>query len=84
MCAWVLSCFSCVQLFVTPWTVACRAPLSVRFSKQQYWSGLPCPAPGDFPELGIELVPPEASALQADSLLMSHQEVQYLYGAFQY
>ena len=50
----MLSCFSCVQLFVTPWTVACRAPLWVRFSKQQYWSGLPCPAPEDLPYPGIK------------------------------
>ena len=41
--ACVLSCFSRVQFFVTPWTVACQAPLSKGFSRQEYWSGLPCP-----------------------------------------
>ena len=42
----MLSRFSCVQLFVTPWTVALQAPLSMEFSKQEYWSGLPFPDPG--------------------------------------
>ena len=52
--ACVLSCFSRVQLFATLWTVACQAPLSVRFSRQESWSGLPCPPPGDLPNPGIE------------------------------
>ena len=43
----MLSCFSNVQLFATLWTVACQAPLSMGFSRQEYWSGLPCPTPGD-------------------------------------
>ena len=43
---------SCVRLFVTPWTVACQAPLSIDFSRQDYWSGLPFPFPGDLPDLG--------------------------------
>ena len=43
-----------VQLFKTPWTVACQAPLSMEFSRQEYWSGLPCPPLGDLPNLGIE------------------------------
>ena len=46
--------FSCVQLFVTLWTVARQAPLSMGFSRQEYWSGLPCPPPGDLPDPGIE------------------------------
>ena len=45
---------SCVQLSVTPWTVACQAPLSTKFSRQEYWSKLPCPPPGDLPHPGIE------------------------------
>ena len=49
----------------TPWTVACQAPLSIEFSRQEYWSGLPFPSPGDLPHLGIKLWSP---ALQADSL----------------
>ena len=42
-----------VRLLVTPWTVACLAPLSMGFSRQEYWSGLPFPSPGDLPHLGI-------------------------------
>ena len=53
-CACVLSSFSCVRLFVTPWTVGCQAPLSMGFSRQEYWSGLPFPSPGDLPDPGIE------------------------------
>ena len=45
---YMLSCFSHVQLFVTPWTVAHQAPLSMGFSRQEYWSGLRCPPPGIF------------------------------------
>ena len=59
----VLSLFSHVQLFVTPWTVACQAPLSMGFSRQEYWSGLPCPPPGDLPDPGIEPVPSMSPAL---------------------
>ena len=68
----VLSCFSCVQLFVTLWTLAHQAPLSMRFSRQDYWSGLPCLSPGDLPDPGIGPTFPVAPALQADSLLLSH------------
>ena len=46
--------FSCVQLFVTLWTVARQAPLFMGFSRQEYWSGLPFPSPGDLPNPGIE------------------------------
>ena len=49
-------CFSRVWLFVTPWTAARQAPLSMGLSRQQYWSGLPCAAPGDLPNPGIESV----------------------------
>ena len=57
---------------VTPWTVARQAPLSVGFSRQEYWSGLPFPSPGDLPDPGIK---PRSPALQADSLpaeLLAH------------
>ena len=50
----MLSLFSRVQLFATPWTVACQAPLSVGFSRQEYWSELLCPPPGDLSNPGIE------------------------------
>ena len=52
--ACTLSSFSCVWLFVTQWTVAHQAPLSMGFSRQEYWSGLPFPPPGDLPTPGIE------------------------------
>ena len=55
---------SCPAL-ATPWTVARQAPLSMGFSRQEYWTGLPCPPPGDLPDPKI----PRSPALQADSLL---------------
>ena len=55
-CECVLSCFSCVRLFVTPWTAARQAPLSMEFSRQAYWSGLLCPPSGDLPNPGSEPV----------------------------
>ena len=58
MCVHVLSHFSCVRLFVTPWTVASQAPLSMELSRQEYWSGLPFPSPGDLPNPGIEPASP--------------------------
>ena len=54
-----------VQLFATPWTVAHQAPPSTGFSRQEYWSGLPFPSPGDVPNPGIK---PRSPALQADAL----------------
>ena len=54
-----------VRLFATPWTVANQAPQSTEFSRQEYWSGLPFPSPGDLPNPGIE---PGSPALQADAL----------------
>ena len=57
--------------FVTPWTVACQAPLSVEFSRWEHWSKLPFPSPGDLPDPGME---PMSSALQVDSLPLSHWE----------
>ena len=48
----------CVQLFATSWTIAYQVPLSMGFSRQEYWSGLPFPAPGNLPVLGIKLTSP--------------------------
>ena len=56
---------SCVRLFATPWTVAHQASLSMEISRQEYWSGLPFPSPGDLPDPEIE---PRSPALQADTL----------------
>ena len=68
----------CVTL-VTPWTVACQAPLSMGFSGQEYWSELPFPHPGDLPNAGIE---PRSPALQANSLplllTMSYERSPYI------
>ena len=63
--ACMLSRFSHVPLLATLWAVACQAPLSMGFSRQEYWSGLPCPPPGDLPNPGIE---PRSPTLQVDSL----------------
>ena len=61
--------FSHVQLFATPWTVACQASPPMGFSKQEYWSGLPFPSPGDLPDPGIE---PTFPAWQVHSLTLNH------------
>ena len=69
----IRSCFSRVQLFATPWTVALQVPLSMGFSRQEYWSGLPCPPPEDRPNPGIKPESSPSPALQVDSLPLSHQ-----------
>ena len=73
--ACMLSCSVLSQLFATPWTVAYQAPLSKGFSRQEYWSCLPFPSPGDLPDPGIE---PGSPALQADSLLSQPPEIYLL------
>ena len=57
-----------VQLFVTPWTVAHQALLSVQFFRQEYWSQLPCPSPGDLPNPGIKPMSPVSPELAAGFL----------------
>ena len=59
-----------VRLFAITWTIALQAPLSLGFSKLEYWSGLPCPPPGNLPNPGIE---PRSPTLQVDSLLSEPQ-----------
>ena len=59
---------------MTPWTVACQALLSMRFSSWEYWNGLPFSAPGYLPNPGIESLFPASSGLQADSLPLSYKE----------
>ena len=61
-------CFSRIRLIATLRTAAYQAPLSIEFSRQEYWSGLPFSPPGDLSDPGIELVSPVAPALQVDSL----------------
>ena len=69
-----LSPLSRVWFFVNPWTLAHQAPLSMGCSRQEYWSGLPFPSPGDLPDPGIE---PRSPALQADSLLSHREDLIY-------
>ena len=64
---WVKS-LSRVRLFATPWTVAYQASPSLGFSRQEYWSGLSCPPPGDLPHPGIKSSSPASSELQVDYL----------------
>ena len=71
VCVCVCVCaLSHVRLFVNPRTVAHQAPLSVRFPRQEYWSGLTFPTAGDLPDPGME---PMSPAFQSDSVLLSHQ-----------
>ena len=70
VCVWKCCLLSCIWYFVIPWTVAYQAPLSMEFSRQEYWTVLPFPSPGDLPEPGIESRSP---ALQGYILWLSHQ-----------
>ena len=65
MCVCVCVSHLVVSDSATPWTVVHQVPLPMEFSRQEYWSGLPCASPGDFPDPGIDPVSP---ALQVDSL----------------
>ena len=67
MCA-----LSSVQLFVTPWTVACQTPLSIEFFRQEYRSGLPFPTPGALPNPGIEPASLVSPVLEEDSFSLCH------------
>ena len=66
LCCALQNWFSHVPLFETLWNLAWQAPLSMDFSRQEYWNGLPWPPPGDLPDLGIK---PSSPALQVDFLL---------------
>ena len=70
LCAWLLSCFSRVRLFVTLWTAAHQTSLSMGLSRKEHWSGLPYSPPGDLPGPGTE--PASPAAQQAGYLLLSH------------
>ena len=67
---------SCVRLFVTPWTGACQVPPSMEFCREEYWSGLPFPSPGDLPDPGIK---PRSPAFQADTTIWATWEACRLY-----
>ena len=70
----VLRCvLGCFRLFMTSWTVAYHAPLSMGFFRQEYWSGLSCSPPGNLPNPGIKPTAPGFPALQVGSLLLSHR-----------
>ena len=70
VCAKLLQ--SCPTHLVTPWTVACHVSLSMEFSRQEYWTGLPFPTPGDLPDPGIKPVSLASPALAVDSLPLRH------------
>ena len=73
-CVCVCVCtLSLVRLFATPWTVARQAPLSVRFSRQEYWGGFPFPPPGDLPDAGSNLCLFCLLHWQLGSLPLRHQ-----------
>ena len=69
MFLWLFSHEVMSNSFVTPWTIACQAPVFMGFSRQEYWSGLTFPSPGDLPDSGIE---PESPALTGGSLPLYH------------
>ena len=75
----MLSHFSCVQLTATLKTIVCQAPLSMGFSRQEYWSGLPCPSPGDLPNPGIKPVSFTCSALGGGFFTTSTTNKDLLY-----
>ena len=81
MCVYLCYLLSHVQLFATPQTVACQAPLSMEFPKQEYWTGQPFPSPGDLPNLRIEARSP---ALHVDSLLSEPAAKPHLYNIHTY
>ena len=68
----MLNCFSHVQLFVTPWTIALQAPLSIGFPSPKYWSGLPFPPLGDLADPGIQPTSLGFLQWQEDSLTLGH------------
>ena len=70
--------FSCVWLFVTAWTGVCQTPLSIEFSRQQYWSGLPCPPPGDLQTQGLNLGLLCLRHLLAGSLPLANKPAPFL------
>ena len=72
LCTCILSCFSCVQLFATLWTIAHQS-FSMGFSRWEYWGGLP------YLPQGIKPTSPVSSTLQTDTLLLSHQEIHRKY-----
>ena len=74
--ACLLNRFICVQLFVTLWTTACQVTLSMRFSCQ-YWSGLPCPPPGDIPDPGIEPTSPLLQGILTTEPPVNHHYIPY-------
>ena len=76
MCVYLCYLLSHVQLFATPQTVACQAPLSMKFPKQEYWTGQPFPSKGDLANLRIEARSP---ALHVDSLLSEPAGKPHLY-----
>ena len=84
MHACMLNLFSCVQLFVTLWTVTHKTSLSMGFSRQKYWSGLPCPPPGDLPHPGIKPTSPSSPALAARFFTTGATWKAHIYNTLKY
>ena len=80
--AWMLSHFSRIGLSVTPWTVACQAPLSMGFSRHEYWRGLSFPSPGDLPDPGIKPASPISPVLAGRFFTTSATREAHLYSSF--
>ena len=78
-CTRVLSRSAIFRLFPIPWTVACQAPLSMGFSRQEYWSGLPHPSPGDLSDPGTKCMPLASPAL-ADGFFTTGATWEALWG----
>ena len=85
---YVVQLLSCVLLFATPWTVACQAPLSMGFSRQEYWSALLFPSPGDLRDSGIQpgLLHCRQTLYhlsnQGSPYVVQHRELQFSYNNF--
>ena len=71
----LLTCFSCVRLCATLWTVACQSPLSMGFSRQEYWSKFPFPSPGDLPDPGIKKSLSSPSCLHGNQGYLSENDL---------
>ena len=74
----VCSILSCIWLFAIPWTVACQAPLSMEFSRREYWSRLPFPFPRDLPNPGIKLLSIVSPFCRGILYLLSHQRAPHI------
>ena len=80
MRACVLNCFSHIRSCATPWTTVHQVPLSMGFSRQEYWSGFPCPPLGDLPDTGIEPTSPESEETNLPCRVIPNNLSKYVAG----